>query len=73
MLSKLLPAWENLQGEAAGIDQIFHQLLPRTNTDLPYYFSTWAYNLKLTMMEEIMWLGFDLELYGQNEYIMTYW
>lgn len=76
MLCKIISEWEILQEEAAGVDEVFHNLQKDSEgnaLDTPYYFSSWAYNLKLTMMEKILFLGFELDLYGQHEYIMVYW
>ncbi|CEP10292.1 hypothetical protein [Parasitella parasitica] len=74
MLCKVVTEWEILQEEAAGVDEVFHAL-ERDQEDMqtPYYFSSWAYNLKLTMIEKILFLGFELDLYGSHEYIMIYW
>lgn len=36
------------------------------------YFSLWTYHLKLEIMELIIELGFELELYGLYEYPMMY-
>ncbi|KAI9318594.1 hypothetical protein BX666DRAFT_1517065 [Dichotomocladium elegans] len=36
----------------------------------PYILSNWAYHIKLDMMEKILLLGFELELYGSHEYEM---
>lgn len=76
MLCKILSEWEILQEEAAGVDEVFHNLLKDQEgnpIDTPYYFSSWAYNLKLTMIEKTLFLGFELDLYGTHEYIMVYW
>ncbi|KAL7317714.1 N-alpha-acetyltransferase, non-catalitic subunit, variant 2 [Mucor circinelloides] len=74
MLCKVVAEWEILQEEAAGVDEVFHALeKDKEDTATPYYFSSWAYNLKLTMIEKILYLGFELDLYGQHEYIMVYW
>ncbi|KAI9471887.1 MAG: Mak10 subunit, NatC N-terminal acetyltransferase-domain-containing protein [Benjaminiella poitrasii] len=76
ILCKMVSEWEILQEEAAGVDEVFHALLKDKDgnvLDTPYYFSSWAYNLKLTMIEKILFLGFELDLYGAHEYIMIYW
>lgn len=41
--------------------------------EVPFYFSSWAYNIKLNMIQTLLFLGFELELYGQHEHIMIYW
>jgi hypothetical protein len=74
MLCKVVAEWEILQEEAAGVDEVFHALeKDKEGSQTPYYFSSWAYNLKLTMIEKILYLGFELDLYGSHEYIMIYW
>lgn len=76
MLCKVVAEWEILQEEAAGVDEVFHNLQTddqETALSTPYYFSSWAYNIKLSMIEKILFLGFELDLYGQHEYIMIYW
>lgn len=74
MLCKVVAEWEILQEEAAGVDEVFHALeKDKEDSQTPYYFSSWAYNLKLTMIEKILYLGFELDLYGSHEYIMIYW
>ncbi|KAI9257790.1 Mak10 subunit, NatC N-terminal acetyltransferase-domain-containing protein [Helicostylum pulchrum] len=76
MLCKVIAEWEILQEEAAGVDEVFHSLQKDENQNpisTPYYFSSWAYNIKLTMIEKILYLGFELDLYGDHEYIMIYW
>ncbi|KAG1143589.1 hypothetical protein G6F37_006800 [Rhizopus arrhizus] len=66
--------WQILEEEAAGIDELFHDvLLSGADSEMPYYFSSWAYHIKLTIMEKILFLGFELELYGQHEYAMILW
>jgi hypothetical protein len=77
MLCKVVAEWEILQEEAAGVDEVFHNLQMDEEGEAPlstpYYFSSWAYNIKLSMIEKILFLGFELDLYGQHEYIMIYW
>lgn len=76
MLCKVILEWEILQEEAAGVDELFHDLLEEEYQNLDstaYYFSSWAYNIKLMMMEKILYLGFELDLYGEHEYVMIYW
>lgn len=73
MLCKFVGEWEILQEEAAVVDEVFHALYGTEEVDNPYYFSSWAYNIKLSMIEKILFLGFELDLYGPHEYIMIYW
>ncbi|KAI9468681.1 Mak10 subunit, NatC N-terminal acetyltransferase-domain-containing protein [Zychaea mexicana] len=70
IMCKVLNEWEMLQDEAAVIDEKIQNL---AHFDSPQnYFSSWAYLVKLEMMETIVLLGFELELYGSNEYVMMY-
>ncbi|KAI8989386.1 Mak10 subunit, NatC N-terminal acetyltransferase-domain-containing protein [Pilobolus umbonatus] len=71
MLCKIVGEWELIQAEAADVDEIFSKLNPRQ--EKPYYLSSWAYNIKLSMIEKILFLGFELDLYGLHEYPMIYW
>ncbi|RUS25875.1 hypothetical protein BC938DRAFT_471527, partial [Jimgerdemannia flammicorona] len=84
MLCKLLNDWESLQDEAEQMDAQLHMLakidpvvlgLDTTNGEAsyPYYLSSWVFHQKLAMMEEVLFLGFELELYGAHEYLMVYW
>ncbi|KAI8146778.1 Mak10 subunit, NatC N-terminal acetyltransferase-domain-containing protein [Fennellomyces sp. T-0311] len=70
ILCKVLQEWEALQEEAEAIDVTFQNLAHIDSS--PYHFSCWAYNIKLEMMETILLLGFELELYGNHEYLMIY-
>ncbi|KAG0189080.1 hypothetical protein DFQ28_003928 [Apophysomyces sp. BC1034] len=71
ILHKVLGEWEMLQEEAAGIDEALQEI--SSTASQPYYLSSWAYHLKLSMMENILELGFELDLYGTHEYVMVYW
>ena len=77
MLCKMVAEWEILQEEAAAVDEVFHALQENEENDeeenTPYYYSTWAYSIKLSIIEKILFLGFELDLYGSHEYIMIYW
>ncbi|RUS20438.1 Mak10 subunit, NatC N-terminal acetyltransferase-domain-containing protein [Endogone sp. FLAS-F59071] len=84
ILCKLLNTWEALQDEAEQIDAKLHKLakidpivlglkLTKGEASYPYYLSSWVFHQKLTMMEEILFLGFELELYATHEYLMIYW
>ncbi|CAO3625966.1 unnamed protein product [Cunninghamella blakesleeana] len=70
ILCKVLGEWEVLQEEAFRIDTQFQEAENLQNT---FYFSIWAYNIKLKLMEQILLLGFELELYGEHEYTTIYW
>ncbi|ORZ16313.1 Mak10 subunit, NatC N-terminal acetyltransferase-domain-containing protein [Absidia repens] len=80
---KVLGEWEVLQDEALHLDKKFYdantllygrrpdeQTMTWQNT---YHFSLWAYNMKMKMMEQILLLGFELDLYGETEYTTIYW
>ncbi|CAO3587271.1 unnamed protein product [Absidia cylindrospora] len=80
---KVLGEWEILQDEALHLDKKFYdaktllsgqgqdeQTMTWQNT---YHFSLWAYNMKMKMMEQILLLGFELDLYGETEYTTIYW
>ncbi|KAL4214340.1 Mak10 subunit, NatC N-terminal acetyltransferase-domain-containing protein [Rhizopus microsporus] len=73
LLCKMVGEWQVLEEEAANIDETFQDLVPSEDNDLPYYFSSWAYHIKMTMIEKILFLGFELELYGKHEYTMILW
>ncbi|KAJ8652271.1 hypothetical protein O0I10_012127 [Lichtheimia ornata] len=70
ILSKLLPEWEMLQEEATVVDNMIHKAVPFR--EAPYYFSKWVYHVKVGMLEKILLLGFELELYGSHEYAIIY-
>ncbi|CAG8515287.1 6352_t:CDS:10 [Paraglomus occultum] len=78
-LCKLLSDWDMLQNEAEHIDSELHAITkeePMNTKDGPsfsFYLSTWVYHQKLVMLEETLFLGFELELYGSHEYMMIYW
>ncbi|KAL0075348.1 Mak10 subunit, NatC N-terminal acetyltransferase-domain-containing protein [Phycomyces blakesleeanus] len=68
---KIVKEWDALQETVATVDEMFHEI--SGNDTIPYYMSSWVFNIKLDMMENILGLGFELELYGIHEYIMVYW
>ncbi|ORX56320.1 Mak10-domain-containing protein [Hesseltinella vesiculosa] len=72
LLCKVLNDWEMLQNEAHDIDLQFHDAEALNETPL-YHLSQWVYMMKLTIMERILLLGFELELYGQHEFTTIYW
>ncbi|KAI8334017.1 Mak10 subunit, NatC N-terminal acetyltransferase-domain-containing protein [Chlamydoabsidia padenii] len=83
ILCKVLGEWEGIQEEALHLDRKFQDaeiaLLgegrSQQTEDLQniYHFSLWAYNMKMKMMEQILLLGFELDLYGDCEYATIYW
>lgn len=38
-----------------------------------FYFYHWTNHRRLNIIETILLLGFELELYGPHEYTMIYW
>ncbi|KAI8065688.1 Mak10 subunit, NatC N-terminal acetyltransferase-domain-containing protein [Gongronella butleri] len=71
LLCKVLNDWEMLQTEAYENDLQMQALRPKSAP--AYHFSLWVYNIKLIMMERILLMGFELDLYGAHEYTMIYW
>ncbi|CAG8513798.1 12767_t:CDS:10 [Ambispora leptoticha] len=78
-MCKVLTDWDLLQEEAEHIDGELHILMkeePIMTEDGPshsYYLSSWVYHRKLILLQEILFLGFELGLYGNHEFIMIYW
>lgn len=83
-LCHMIGAWENLQMDAEEIDQIIQvkteerpvmqQLAtgsPIETFSLPL--SSWAYLYKLRQMENIVQMGFELEVYQVDELAGMYW
>ncbi|KAI9025354.1 Mak10 subunit, NatC N-terminal acetyltransferase-domain-containing protein [Phycomyces nitens] len=68
---KVVKEWDVLQETVAAVDEVFHEASGIDS--IPYYMSSWAFHIKLDMIENILGLGFELELYGVHEYIMVYW
>lgn len=76
--------WETVQVDAEGIDQLLqiqleeqpmvHQTLG-AGSDLAYSLplSSWAYLYKLRLMEWIVQLGFELDIYQADELAGMYW
>ncbi|KAG9292267.1 hypothetical protein G9A89_009079 [Geosiphon pyriformis] len=78
-MCKVLTDWDLLQEEAEQIDSELHHLIkeePIITEDGPshsYYLSSWVYHRKLVLSQEILFLGFELGLYGNHEFVMIYW
>ncbi|KAI8084806.1 Mak10 subunit, NatC N-terminal acetyltransferase-domain-containing protein [Halteromyces radiatus] len=70
ILCKVLGEWDILQKEARLVDKQFQEAEGLQNST---YFSIWVYTIQMAMMEQILLLGFELELYGDSEYITIYW
>ncbi|KAI8379557.1 Mak10 subunit, NatC N-terminal acetyltransferase-domain-containing protein [Radiomyces spectabilis] len=71
ILRKVLGEWEMLQDEGAIVDELYYTLTGAPQVS--YYLCSWTYHQKLFIMETILFLGFELELYGVHEYVMVYW
>ncbi|KAF2070296.1 hypothetical protein CYY_008388 [Polysphondylium violaceum] len=42
-------------------------------TEIPIYFGSFIFHLKLRLMAHYLYLGFEIEVYSPNEYQMVYW
>ncbi|KAK9765100.1 N-alpha-acetyltransferase, non-catalitic subunit [Basidiobolus ranarum] len=73
VMCKLLREWEVLQEEAENIDERFHVIFKYDASSLPFFYSSWIYHRKLSLMVQIAQLGFDLELFAEYEFLMMYW
>ncbi|KAF9402306.1 hypothetical protein BGX21_010591 [Mortierella sp. AD011] len=86
-LRKIVQLWESLQEDAEFFDEEIHAVLDRiraqqepetvesVDSDIshrPFYFVSWVYHMKLWVMEWLLLLGFELELYSTFEYSMIY-
>ncbi|KAF9429398.1 hypothetical protein BGZ76_001357 [Entomortierella beljakovae] len=86
-LRKIVQLWEGLQGEAERFDDDVHVVLAEMRAQQesetiespppevilqPFYFVSWVYHMKLWVMEWLLLLGFELELYSTFEYSMIY-
>ncbi|KXX81657.1 N-alpha-acetyltransferase 35, NatC auxiliary subunit [Madurella mycetomatis] len=71
--------WETVQIDAEEIDQLLQIQLeekPLVYQGIPSYslpLSSWAYHYKLRLMEWIVQLGFELEIYQPDELAGMYW
>ncbi|KAI9146116.1 Mak10 subunit, NatC N-terminal acetyltransferase-domain-containing protein [Paraphysoderma sedebokerense] len=71
ILVKLVNHFDTLQLEAESYDSELELLTEETSC--PFYFSSWAYSIKLHIMADIIASGFHLELYSSHEMSMMYW
>ncbi|KAG0293980.1 hypothetical protein BGZ96_001964 [Linnemannia gamsii] len=85
-LRKIVQLWETLQEQAEVFDADVHAVLEelrvqhRGDTEeedqeqpaAPFYFVSWVYHMKLWVMEWLLLLGSELELYSPFEYSMVY-
>lgn len=87
-LTHLIRDWENLQVDAEDIDQILqiktkerpliHRASMMSSSGRPVEsyslaLSSWTYLYKLRLMESIIQLGFELEVYQADEHLGMYW
>ncbi|KAK7415529.1 N-alpha-acetyltransferase, non-catalitic subunit [Neonectria magnoliae] len=84
-LCHIIRDWENLQVDAEEIDQIIQsrtnerpvmQSSPVDGSPMETYslpLSSWTYLYKLRLMEWIVQLGFELEVYQPDEFAGMYW
>ncbi|BFZ61026.1 N-alpha-acetyltransferase, non-catalitic subunit [Saitoella coloradoensis] len=76
---KMLYEFDALQVEAEAIDAEILTLLNQQPLQTergpshPYPLSSWVYHNKLQLMETIILLGFELELYQPYEWSLMYW
>ncbi|KAF9421642.1 hypothetical protein BGZ94_008794 [Podila epigama] len=85
-LRKVLQLWETLQRSAEMLDEALHMTLIQmsmqeaddnsTGQDeaapQPFYFVSWAFHMKQWVMEWMLLLGSELELYSLFEFSMIY-
>ncbi|KAF9915912.1 hypothetical protein FBU30_001645, partial [Linnemannia zychae] len=87
-LRKIVQLWESLQEQAEMFDADIHTVLEelRAQSNIsepvpvngiqepsaPFYFVSWVYHMKLWVMEWMLLLGSELELYSSFEYSMVY-
>ncbi|KAI8575663.1 hypothetical protein K450DRAFT_260574 [Umbelopsis ramanniana AG] len=70
IMCKVLGEWEILLNEAFTLDEKLNEIC---FDESKYYFYHWTNHRRLNMIETILLLGFELELYGSHEYTMIYW
>ena len=82
-LANLVQEWENLQLDVCPLISLIQvekldvellELIPqKLNTQSHAYpLSSWTYHIKLTLVETILFMGFELELYQTHEYVLIY-
>lgn len=75
MLTHVTTAWDMLQADASGVDedmQLAATVLSIGDTVLEFSLSTWSYHKKLWMIEKILLLGFEQEIYLPDEFAGIY-
>ncbi|KAG0199391.1 hypothetical protein BGX28_007344 [Mortierella sp. GBA30] len=84
-LRKIILLWEGLQEDAELFDEEIHMVADeiriqqeqgleqsQESAERPFFFVSWVYHMKLWVMEWMMLLGAELELYSDFEYSMVY-
>ncbi|CAJ0746410.1 3760_t:CDS:10, partial [Entrophospora sp. SA101] len=78
-MCNVLTDWELLQEKAEHIDLELQgltgesPLITKEGPSFSFHLSSWVYHRKLTLIEDILFIGFELELYGTHEFPMIYW
>ncbi|KXS21632.1 hypothetical protein M427DRAFT_51050, partial [Gonapodya prolifera JEL478] len=77
LLHKCVEAFEVCQAEAETLDGELHGLMVthgmmKKNLDT-YFLSSWVYHHKMRLLETLLSMGFELELYSPYEYVMIFW
>ncbi|CAO3680378.1 unnamed protein product [Umbelopsis ramanniana] len=73
IMCKVLGEWEILLNEAVAVDEKLKEICQPHTDENKFYFYHWTNHRRLNMIETILLLGFELELYGPHEYTMIYW
>ncbi|EAT91344.2 hypothetical protein SNOG_01695 [Parastagonospora nodorum SN15] len=71
MLTHVIAAWDMLQGDAAAVDEDINAAateLQIADHVLTFSLSTWTYHKKLWMIEKIILLGFEQDIYLPDEF-----
>ncbi|KAH4132658.1 hypothetical protein HBH47_011080 [Parastagonospora nodorum] len=75
MLTHVIAAWDMLQGDAAAVDEDINAAateLQIADQVLTFSLSTWTYHKKLWMIEKIILLGFEQDIYLPDEFAGMY-
>jgi hypothetical protein len=75
MLTHVITAWDMLQADAAAVDEDISSAaveLSIGDSVLEFSLSTWSYHKKLWMIEKIILLGFEQDIYLPDEFAGMY-
>jgi hypothetical protein len=72
-LIRWLPSWDMVQSEAEKIDNYFQTGSEFRVDKEAFYIANWVYRVKLLVMEHILYLGFELELFAQVDFLGVFW